>query len=127
MSTPSNPSPPAPKHLSEVLELERLDTVSLLAELALLLLHLARLGPRTRQSVTTGSIGQVYKVGVLGVGIATPLLLQLGSLLSRKTSRPLTALTACLVLLGGFLLRYVMVVGGMRSADDPAATFETTS
>jgi formate-dependent nitrite reductase membrane component NrfD len=105
-------------------KLERLDCLALLAELSLLLLHQARLGRTIKRPLAEGRTGRLYRFGVLGLGVAAPLALQSKALLGGKPSRGATALAALCVLVGGFLLRYVMVIGGLQSADDPAATFE---
>lgn len=103
--------------------LERLDILSLGAELGLLLLNQVRLGPVLRRPLRTGAVGRVYRFGVLGGGISLPLALQLSSLRRGHASRGTTALTSSLVLLGGFAFRYVIVMAGHTSADDPQATF----
>jgi formate-dependent nitrite reductase membrane component NrfD len=104
--------------------LERLDRVSLLAELGLLLALRARLPRIVARPLTGGRLSRLYRFGVLGLGLGGPLALQ-GTALARRAppSRPRTALASLLVLAGGFLLRYVMVMAGRASADDPAATF----
>ena len=105
--------------------LDRLDTIALLAELGLLLVHRARLGSVISRPLVEGRVGAIYRFGVLGLGIGAPLLLQARTLLSRgKTSRLSAGLTSALVLTGGFLFRYVIVIAGRDSADDPKATFE---
>ena len=71
-----------------------------------------------------GRVGQVYRFGVLGIGLAAPLALQATTLVfGKRPSRGVTALASLLVLAGGFALRYVMVMAGRQSADDPEATF----
>jgi formate-dependent nitrite reductase membrane component NrfD len=107
-------------------KLERLDSLALLAELSLLLLHQARLGRTIGRPLAEGWTGRLFRVGVLGMGVAAPLALQSKALLGGEPSRRSTALAALCVLAGGFLLRWVMVIGGRQSADDPAATFELT-
>ncbi len=106
--------------------LERLDTFSLMAELGLLLLNQARLGPVLGRPLRTGSVGRVYRVKVLGAGISLPLALQVRAQRRGHASRAATALTSSLVLMGGFAFRYVMIMAGHSSADDPQATFELT-
>ena len=107
--------------------LERLDRVGLVAELVLLLAVRLRLPPAVARPLATGPLSHVFRVGVLGTGLGAPLALQLAARFTcAGPSRWRTALGALLTLLGGFLLRYVMVVGGHQSADDPAATFAIT-
>jgi formate-dependent nitrite reductase membrane component NrfD len=107
--------------------LERLDSLALLAELGLLLLFRARLGPVIGRPLDEGRLGWLHRAGVLGLGIAAPLALQAPTAFLRgHPSRPLTALASLLVLGGGFLFRYVIIMAGRASADDPQATFELT-
>lgn len=105
--------------------LDRLDMIALLAELCLLLVHGARLGPIISRPMVRGRVGATYRFGVLGLGIGAPLVLQARTLISRgKTSRLTAGIASALVLTGGFLFRYVVVIAGRDSADDPKATFE---
>ncbi|GBD16316.1 hypothetical protein HRbin26_01212 [bacterium HR26] len=104
--------------------LERLDRLALLAELALLLGLRANSGPVIGRPLDEGRLGQAFR-GVLGAGVVGPLLLQ--ALARRRHSgmaQALRLLAGLLVLAGGFLLRFVLVFAGHRSADDPQATFE---
>jgi formate-dependent nitrite reductase membrane component NrfD len=110
-----------------LLRLERLDTVALLAELSLLLAARANLGGTLSRPLREGRLGQLFRFGVLGVGLAAPLALQGKTHLRGGQPSPAgTALASLLVLVGGFLLRYVMVMAGRASADDPYATFSST-
>ena len=104
--------------------LERLDIVALLSELGLILAARGNAGPTIGQPIRQGRLGQLFRWGVLGVGILAPLALQLrGALLGRR-SRPQTLLASLLTLAGGLGLRYMMVMAGRASAADPQATFE---
>jgi formate-dependent nitrite reductase membrane component NrfD len=95
-----------------------------LAESAALLAWMAALG-KTGAPLRDGRRGSALRHGVGGIGLALPLLLNAaGQATSRR--RPLATGAALLTLLGGFLLRYLVVVGGHASADDPEATFEIT-
>lgn len=105
--------------------LERLDMLALLAELGLILWARANAGPVISRPIRTERLGRIFRLGVIGTGILAPLALQAKSVVfGRKASRPVTALASVLVLIGGFLLRYLMVIGGRASANDPEATFE---
>lgn len=107
--------------------LERLDVIALLAEVALLAIAHRRLGPTLGRPLNEGRLSRIYRFGVLGTGIGTPLALaSRGTLFHRPPSRWLTALGSLLTLAGGFMFRYVMVMAGRASADDPEATFEFT-
>ncbi|MCM8747783.1 polysulfide reductase NrfD [Thermomicrobiaceae bacterium CFH 74404] len=110
---------------SQALErLERLDRLALLAELALLFGLRANSGPVIGRPLDEGRLGQAFR-GVLGAGVVAPLLLQaLARGRHSGMAQALRLLVGLLVLAGGFLLRYVMVFAGHRSADDPQATFE---
>lgn len=108
-----------------ILRLERLDTLTLLAELGLILSARANAGQVIARPIRAGRLGLIFRWGVLGGGILAPLAIQIRSIVSRRSpSRPLTILSSLLTLTGGFLLRYVMVMAGRASADDPQATFE---
>lgn len=112
-------------HHSAIARLERLDALMLLAELGLILSARANAGPIISRPIREGGLGQIFRWGVIGGGILAPLAIQLKSLFSRTApSRPLTILASLLTLSGGFLLRYVMVMAGRASAEDPHATFE---
>jgi formate-dependent nitrite reductase membrane component NrfD len=107
--------------------LERLDLVAMLAEAALLVALRANLTRIAARPLTEGRMGMIYRVGVLGAGVTAPLALQvLGTRAGARFTRTLDLTGAILTLVGGFLLRYVMVMGGRISADDPEATFEMT-
>jgi formate-dependent nitrite reductase membrane component NrfD len=62
------------------------------------------------------------KYGVIGAGIVAPLSLQLVN--RRFHSKRLTVAGSLLGLVGGFALRYSVVMAGHVSADDPHATFD---
>jgi formate-dependent nitrite reductase membrane component NrfD len=104
--------------------LERFHLVALLADLGLLLAMRAHLGRRLARPLETGRIGLLFRGGVLGAGLLAPLAIQGWAAARGRESRALSALASALVLAGGFLLRYVMVNAGRRSADDPRATYE---
>jgi formate-dependent nitrite reductase membrane component NrfD len=107
--------------------LERLDTFALITEFALILWARANAGTVIARPLREGRLGQIFRWGVLGMGISAPLtLVSIGRLSSKVPARLLAGISATLVLIGGFLLRYVMVMAGRASADDPQATFEFT-
>lgn len=108
-------------------QLHRLDMIALSAELALILATRSNAGQVIGRPVREGHLGQILRWGVLGAGIGVPLALQApGAILRGKHSRLVSILSALLTLTGGFLLRYVMVMAGRASADDPEATFVFT-
>jgi formate-dependent nitrite reductase membrane component NrfD len=106
--------------------LHRADVVTLAAELVLLAGSEAALGP-LGQPLTRGRLARPYRLGVQGLGLALPLLLQLPALRGRPLPRPLGRLAALLVLAGGLLLRWLILEAGKLSADDPAAYFALTA
>jgi formate-dependent nitrite reductase membrane component NrfD len=107
--------------------LERLDTIALLAELGLILSARANAGLVIGRPLRQGQLGRIFRWGVLGAGICAPLALQIRSALGiGKPARWIGVLASTLVLAGGLMLRYVMVMAGHASADDPEATFELT-
>lgn len=107
--------------------LERLETVTALMELGLILGARANSGPVISRPIRQGRLGRIFRWGVLGLGIIGPLLIQARNLLpNARPSRLITIISALMTLIGGFLLRYVMVMGGRASADDPEATFALT-
>lgn len=107
--------------------LERLDMVARLAELGLILAARANAGPLIGRPLRQGRLGQIFRWGVLGAGIVAPLALEMkGAFLGGKLSRPRATLASLLTLAGGFCMRYVMVMAGRASAEDPQATFEFT-
>jgi formate-dependent nitrite reductase membrane component NrfD len=108
-------------------QLRRLDMLMLVTELVLLIRLRRGSGPVIGRPLREGRLGAIYRWGVLTGGIGTPLVLQAsGSLLRGNSERLVAGVTSSLILAGGFLLRYLMVMAGRASADDPQATFEYT-
>lgn len=104
--------------------LERLDSLALAAEGGLLLALRANLDGPLARPLDEGRLGRVHRLGVLGLGTLAPLALYAPSaLLGRAPRRPVTMLAATLALVGGVLLRYLVLMAGLASADDPAATW----
>ncbi len=70
-----------------------------------------------------GKTAVFFGAGTIGGGLLLPLLARLGWKLTKKpTPRGLNIGASLLVLAGGLILRYVWVVVGRASADDPQAT-----
>ena len=80
--------------------IERLDSLALAAEGGLLLALRANLDGPLARPLDEGRLGRVHRLGVLGLGTLAPL-----------------------ALVGGVLLRYLVLMAGLASADDPAATW----
>lgn len=109
-----------------IARLERLQAVAMVAELALHAAWVEGLG-ETAAPIARGRVGALLHHGTIGAGLALPLcLLAVKRVLPVNLARPLSLLASALVLVGGFILRYAVVVGGRASADDPRATFEWT-
>ena len=72
--------------------------------------------------ITRGALGNVFQYGVVTCGIALPLLLPS----KKQRTSWLDVLKPLLVLVGGVLLRHVIVEGGRASSQDPQATFDYT-
>ena len=107
--------------------LERLDSIALATEVGLLALMRSRLGPTIDRPLSEGHTGKLLRYGFKGLGVALPALVQIRSgWLGKHPPRGVTAATSAFVLVGGFILRYVIVIAGRQSADDPQATFEMT-
>jgi protein NrfD len=68
-------------------------------------------------------IGATWQFGVLGLGISLPLAVHLFDLIRGKGSRSSVALGSIATLIGGFLLRAVLILGGNRSAQRPGDYF----
>ncbi len=107
--------------------LERLELFVTLSELSLLIAVWRNSGPVIGRPLREGRLGRIFRLGVVGAGIVAPLALQAPALLRGRSPSRLTAVcSALLTLIGGFLLRYVFVMAGPASAEDPEATFEFT-
>jgi formate-dependent nitrite reductase membrane component NrfD len=106
--------------------IQRLETVCSVTEGALLVSWICALGP-TAKPITAGRLGALVTHGIGGGGIALPLLVAaLRQQRPHERRRAATFIAAALTLAGGFALRYAVVEGGRRSANDAGATFEMT-
>jgi formate-dependent nitrite reductase membrane component NrfD len=107
--------------------LERLSAIAHVAELALLTAMHLNTSPQLATPLRSGPLARLFRAGVLGAGLLAPLALESRGVLRRSPpSRVDAALVSILTIFGGYLLRYVMVMAGRASADDPHATFELT-
>lgn len=97
--------------------LRRAERLTLAIEAVLIAASLVRMG-RWAKPLRSKQLAPLFFGGTLLGGIVAPL-----ALLSGKETRSRGLLTSVLVLVGGFLFRYVMVVGGRMSANDPEAYF----
>ncbi|HET7094463.1 MAG TPA: NrfD/PsrC family molybdoenzyme membrane anchor subunit, partial [Thermomicrobiales bacterium] len=104
--------------------LEGICSASELAVLAAWTTSLGRIG----KPLASGPVAPVFRHGVVGGGLAAPLALRaLRPFFPRSIHRPVEIVTALLTLTGGLALRYVLVIAGAASADDPDATFALTA
>ncbi|MCI0394805.1 MAG: polysulfide reductase NrfD [Chloroflexi bacterium] len=93
-------------------KLKRLDTVAMVLELVLLVALLVWLGSAA-STLLSGVNGILLIGGVLLIGLLVPLVMQLRpGLQGMKETTRMTAVTAVLILIGGFILRTVIVMGG---------------
>ena len=113
-------------HPATLERLANVEQTAILTELATLTASRIALGS-TARPLTTGRLGALLHLGTIGTGLVAPLILHCGvNHRGREISPTVTSVTATFVLFGGFILRYVVVIGGHQSADDPEATFAMT-
>ena len=86
-------------------KIKKADRYSMLIELVVLAIFLGVLGSAARP-ITTGHMAPLFWGGLIGLGLVVPLALEFVG----KRARVLTAVSAVLVLVGGFILRYVMLM-----------------
>jgi len=86
-------------------KIEVADRYSMLVEMLVLALFLGLLGAAA-QPITTGHFARLFWGGLVGAGLILPLLLNLFG----SRVRALGLVSAVLVLVGGFILRYVVVM-----------------
>lgn len=86
-------------------KVKRADKFSMIIELVMLALFLIVLGSAARP-ITTGPFAQLFWGGLVVVGLLVPLVLEFVA----HGSRSMAVVSAVLVLAGGFILRYVMVM-----------------
>lgn len=99
---------------------------AMLTELVTLIVWLKQLGAAGKP-LREGTTGSVVDHGVIGLGLAAPMAIAAATgYRTTRGARWLRFLGLCASLLGGFALRYAVIVGGRASADDPQATFDFT-
>jgi formate-dependent nitrite reductase membrane component NrfD len=86
-------------------KLKRADRYSMMIELVLLIALVVLLGAAARP-LTSGHVAPLFWGGLVGVGLIVPLVLDLVG----HRARALGAVAAVLVLIGGFVLRYVVLM-----------------
>jgi formate-dependent nitrite reductase membrane component NrfD len=103
--------------------LRRAETAASLCELGLVAAIHLNSGSIGRP-LAEGRLGRLHLGGSVGLGILVPLALHaLGSMLGLP-HRLVAVVASVASLVGGFMLKYAVVMAGHASADDPAATFE---
>jgi formate-dependent nitrite reductase membrane component NrfD len=100
-----------------VVKLARADRFSMGLELAIIVVMLLLLGPLARPLIT-GGFGLLFWIGVVGLGLVFPLLLQRGVLRGWAEPRR-EGLAAVCALLGGLLLRFVILMSPQYPAVPP--------
>lgn len=86
-------------------KVKRADRYSMIIELVLLAVFLGLLGSAA-QPITSGRLAPLFWGGLVGVGLVIPLLLELVG----QRVKAVAAVSAVLVLVGGFVLRYVVLM-----------------
>lgn len=103
--------------LSRLMKVTAIALVLELVFLALFVVSVSATGSRgIREALAqllVGSDAIFFWVGAVVVGLVIPLLLQVGGVI-RKATPGMTALVSALVLVGGFLVKYVIIVAGQR-------------
>ena len=73
----------------------------------------------TALAAANAHAGPLFWLVGIGIGLVLPAVIQIGDMLRRvpehRVSVPLAAITAILILVGGFVFRYAIVIGGQLS------------
>jgi formate-dependent nitrite reductase membrane component NrfD len=107
-------------HRDSLLRLMKITAFALILEvlgLALFLISVSSTGSagiaRSLGPLLTGSHSLLFWLGAVGIGLAVPLALQFGAA-ARRATPGFAALVAILVLVGGFVFKYVIIAAGQR-------------
>lgn len=104
--------------------LERAELVTMTAELGLIATLPSVLGPLAKP-LFKGRLGLFFRTNTIGTGLLLPLLIRSGWKLTRRpVPRSLNIVLSLMVLTGGLILRYVWIIAGRASADNPGAVHE---
>jgi formate-dependent nitrite reductase membrane component NrfD len=88
-----------------LVKIKRADRYSMIIELVILAVFLVLLGSAAAP-IMTGHFATLFWIGLVALGLVVPLVLDLVG----HRMKPLAAVSAVLVLMGGFVLRYVIVM-----------------
>lgn len=93
--------------------IHRFDLFAIAWEAVLLIALLATLGGAA-EPILSGRYAALFWIGLVGIGLVVPFVLQLRARGTQHWGKPTFAfaLPAILVLVGGFILRYVVIMGG---------------
>jgi formate-dependent nitrite reductase membrane component NrfD len=107
-------------HRDSLLRLMKITVFTLILEvigLVLLIISVSSTGSagiaRALGPLLTGSQSLLFWLGVVGIGLVIPLALQFGAA-ARRATPGMAATVAILVLVGGFLFKYVIIAAGQR-------------
>ncbi|PKM83294.1 MAG: hypothetical protein CVU89_00625 [Firmicutes bacterium HGW-Firmicutes-14] len=99
-------------------KLAKADAVVIVFEVIIFVLFLINLNtatPEVAAAILSGSYSLLFWVGVIACGLIIPLVVELYSMSSGKglsSSAAVPAIASVLILIGGFLLRYVLLFAG---------------
>lgn len=108
---------------SALTKLKRLEAMALLSELGLTIAmkrHVGEAGDPMWKDEEYAGLTRFF----VGSGLVAPLILQTLERRLGRFGRLFTIVSSLLVLAGGFVMRYVMVMAGKESADDAPALFD---
>ena len=104
--------------LSRLMRFTAFALVVQLAALALFILSVSTAGStgiaRALAQLITGPYGFPFWLGAVVIGILVPLALQFGGV-TRKAAPAMTALVSVLILVGGFVVKYVIIAAGQAT------------
>lgn len=95
------------------------------AELGFLVGGVATVG-KLGKPLTSGFYGAIFWPAAVGWGIIAPLVMQLKGLKQGGNDRGMSLAAAGLAMMGGLVLRMLMVFAGRKSAQSPEDYFEYT-
>lgn len=107
-------------HRDSLIRLMKITAFALILEVACLALFLVSVSStgssgiaRALGPLLTGSHSLLFWLGAVGIGLVIPLALQFGNA-ARRATPGMAALVAVLVLVGGFVFKYVIIAAGQR-------------